>query len=136
VFIHERPVHFQDVDAARIVFFPTVLTYCHDAMAALFAALPGGYSGLVMDRGIGLPTVHVEVDFTAPLRFGDTARIELEVRRIGRSSCTFELRLSRLSDHVEVAKVTLICASTNLATLRAVPWPDDVRRILEGQLIP
>jgi 4-hydroxybenzoyl-CoA thioesterase len=136
MFAYERPVHFQDVDAARIVFFPTVLTYCHDAMAALFADLDGGYSGLVVGRGIGLPTVHVDVDFTAPLRFGDAAAIQLEVARIGKSSTTFHLSLARAGDAVLVANVRLICACTDLAALRAVAWPEDVRRILERHLIP
>jgi 4-hydroxybenzoyl-CoA thioesterase len=131
LFVYERAVHFEDVDAARIVFFPTVLAYCHEAMAALMAEIDGGYAALVVDRGIGLPTVHVHVDFTAPLRFGDQAKIELQVARIGARSCTFELALSRTRDKVAAAKVTLICACTDLTKLRSIPWPDDVRQILE-----
>jgi len=96
----------------------------------------GGYAALVVDRGIGLPTVHVDVDFTAPLRFGDVARIELEVARIGTSSCTFELRLSRAKDQVAVARVTLVSVCTDLTRLKSLAWPGDVRRILEGHMRP
>jgi 4-hydroxybenzoyl-CoA thioesterase len=135
VFIHEKPVLFEDVDAAHLVFFPRVLAYCHEAMAALMAELDGGYARLVVERHIGLPTVHVDVDFTAPLRFGDIARLALGVSRIGRSSCTFEIAISRVRDTVAVARVKLVCAATDLSTLRSIPLPEDVRRVLEGRLV-
>jgi 4-hydroxybenzoyl-CoA thioesterase len=135
LFVFERSVKFEDVDAARIVFFPRVLAYCHDAMAALMAPLLGGYAGLVTKRGLGLPTVHTEADFSAPLRFGDVARIELSVGRIGTSSTTLRFEISRAEDGVRVAQVSLVCACTDLAKLRAIPWPDDVRAILEPHVV-
>jgi 4-hydroxybenzoyl-CoA thioesterase len=134
LFVYERPVRFEEVDAAKIVFFPRVLAYCHDAMAGLMDGVPGGYANLVTGRGIGLPTVHVAADFSAPLRFGDVAHIELSVARIGKSSTTFGFLLARKVDRVAVAKVSLVCACTDLTRLRAIPWPDDVRGILEGHL--
>jgi 4-hydroxybenzoyl-CoA thioesterase len=135
VFLHRRPVRLEEVDAAGIVFFPRILGYCHDALAELLSALPCGYAALLMERGIGLPTVHVDVDFTAPLRFGDTAMIELNVARIGRTSATLDMRLSRARDDVAVAGVRLICACTQLAPLQSTEWPADVRRILEAHLV-
>lgn len=135
MFAYERPVRFEDVDAAHIVFFPRVLAYCHEAMAELMGELPGGYARLVVERRIGLPTVHVDVDFTAPLRFGDVAKITLEVSRLGRSSCTFAIRVSRVLDSAAVAKVQLVCAASDLSTLRSVALPEDVRRVLEAHLV-
>lgn len=135
MFAYERPVRFEDVDAAHIVFFPRVLAYCHEAMAELMAELAGGYARLVVERRIGLPTVHVEVDFTAPLRFGDVAKIELDVARIGRSSTTFAMRVSRVHDSAAVANVKLVCAASDLSTLRSVTLPEDVRRVLEAHLV-
>ncbi len=130
MFLYDRPVRFEEVDAARIVFFPRVLAYCHEAMAELMAALEGGYAGLINDRRLGLPTVRVEVDFTAPLRFGDVARIAVAVARLGRSSCTFEMNVSRAGDGTRVARVMLTCALTDLSALKAVPIPEDIRAIL------
>jgi 4-hydroxybenzoyl-CoA thioesterase len=135
MFLHQRPVRLEEVDAAGIVFFPRILGYCHDTLAELLSGLRGGYAALLMERGIGLPTVHVDVDFTAPLRFGDTAKIELTVARIGRSSATFDMSLSRARDDVAAARVRLICACTTLSTLRAIEWPADVRQILEACLV-
>ena len=130
MFVHDRPVRFEDVDAAGIVFFARFFGYCHEAMEALLAAVPGGYAGLVLDRKLGFPAVHVEADFSAPLRFGDVARIELTVERLGKTSCSFRNRFARRADGAKVASILHVCAVSDLTALRAVPIPDDVRAVL------
>jgi 4-hydroxybenzoyl-CoA thioesterase len=134
VFLHERAIRFEEVDAAHIVFFPRFLAYCHEAMEAMLAPLPGGYARLVLDRKIGLPAVHVEMDFTEPLRFGDVACIAVTVERLGKSSCTFRYDLSRKADGAKIASVQHVCAVSDLVTLRAVPIPEDVREVLSAHL--
>lgn len=125
-----RPVRFEDVDAAGIVFFARFLTYGHEAMESLLAGLEGGYVHLINGRRIGMPAVHVECDFRAPLRFGDVARIEVTVPRISTRSCTYHYHFVRDADGVDVAGVTHVCAVTDLTTFKAVPVPDDVRLLL------
>lgn len=129
-FRFERPVRFSDVDAARIVFFARYLEYCHDALEALFAELPGGYAHLTTSRDTGVPSVRVEVDYRAPLRWGDVAVIEVTVERVGTSSVVFCHALSRKADGVAVATVRQVVVTARLSELRAVPVPDDVRALL------
>jgi 4-hydroxybenzoyl-CoA thioesterase len=115
VFRYERPVRFEDVDAAQIVFFPRFFNYCHEAMEALFSPLDGGYVKLVTERKIGLPAVHVDADFHAPLRYGDLAQIDVTVTRIGTTSCTFQYDVHRARDGAHVARVTHTCVVSALA---------------------
>ena len=131
-FVYERKVRFEDVDAATIVFFPRVLAYCHEAMAELVDRHAGGYSSWVVERRIGLPTVHLEVDFTSPLRFGDVARVAVDVERLGTSSCTFAMTVSRAADGAPVAKVKLVTVATDLSAMRSLPFPAPLRRALEA----
>jgi 4-hydroxybenzoyl-CoA thioesterase len=130
VFVFERHVRFDEVDAAQILFFARFFNYAHDAMEAFFGQLPGGYVHLINDRKIGLPAVHVESDFKSPLRFGDVARIEVVVLRIGRSSCSFQHTMSRTRDGASVAVVNHVCAAVDLTTMKSVPLPDDMRALL------
>ncbi len=104
--VYERPVRFEEVDAAQIVFFPRFLSYCHEAMEGLFEGIDGGYVHLIRDRKIGVPAVHVDCDFKHPLRYGDVARIEATVEKLGRTSVHFRYRMARASDGVPVAAVT------------------------------
>src|ERR1700690_134917 len=127
MFVYERAVRFEEVDAARIVFFARFLNYAHEAMEALLAGLDGGYVRLVNDRRLGLPAVHVSCDFRSPLRFGDVARIQTCATRIGNKSVTFRYDFFRKSDGADVATVEHVCAVTDIDAMRAVPVPDDVR---------
>lgn len=131
-FRYERPVRFAEVDAARIVYFARYLDYCHDALEAFFNQLPGGYAHLTMVRDIGVPSVRVEVDYRAPLRYGDVASVDLSIERIGTKSITFVHTLSRKSDGVVVATVRQVVVTARLSVLGAVPIPDDVRALLES----
>ena len=134
MFIYERPVRFEDVDAANIVFFSRFLNYCHEAMEALLAPIQGGYAGLVIDRRLGLPAVRVEADFKSPLRFGDVALIGVVVEHIGNSSCTFRYEFTRAKGAVPVAVVRHIVVLSDLTVLRSARIPDDVRAVLEANL--
>ena len=134
MYVFERAVRFEDVDAAGIVFFPRFLSYCHEAMEALCATLDGGYAGLVVDRKIGMPAVHVEVDFISPLRFGDTVRIEVVVEQIGRTSATFRYALSNPKSGAAVAVVRHVVVVSDLRALAKLPIPNDVRALLEQHL--
>ena len=133
--IYERAVHFEEVDAAQILFFARFLGYCHEAMEALFAPLEGGYAHLVTKRKIGLPAVHVEIDFRSPLRYGESVRIGVEVTKIGTKSCTLHYVGNRLSDGGCIAEVTHTCVLSDLVALRGIPIPADVRAILEAHLV-
>lgn len=135
MFRYERPVRFAEVDAARIVFFARFLDYCHDALEALFAALPGGYPHLTMVRGVGVPTVHVETDFRSPLRYGDVAVIETVVTRLGTKSVTFRHQFRRAADGVACAVVTQVVVTASLADLTGIPVPDDVRALLAPHVV-
>lgn len=131
MFLYERAVRFEEVDAAQIVFFARFLHYAHEGMEALLGGLDGGYVRLVMERRIGMPAVSVTCDFRSPLRFGDVALVEVRVARIGNKSVTFRYDFIRKKDGVNAATVEHVCAVTDLDAMRAVPVPDDVRALLE-----
>jgi 4-hydroxybenzoyl-CoA thioesterase len=134
VFRYERPVRFAEVDAARMLFFGRFCDYCHDAVEALFEGIDGGYPRLITARDVGVPTVHIEIDFKAPLRYGDVAVIELEVLRIGNRSITFRHTLRRKSDEVVSAVARHVVVASKISEIASVPIPDDMRALLSRHL--
>lgn len=131
----QRAVRFEEVDAARIVFFARYLGYGHEAMEAFFGALEGGYHGLVDGRGIGFPAVHVDATYEAPLRFGDTVTIRVDVTKLGTTSCTFRYVFVR-QDGVRAATLLHTCVCCELAGQpKKIPFPPDVRARLEAYLV-
>lgn len=133
--VYERPVRFEDVDAANIVFFARFLGYAHEAMEHFFADVEGSYVGLITKRRVGLPAVHVDIDFRAPLRYGDVVRIETSCEKLGNKSAVLLYRMFRRADGELSATIRHTVVTTNLDTLTSCPMPADVRRQLEAHLV-
>ena len=133
--IYERPVRFEEVDAAGILFFGRFLNYCHEAMERFFDGVDGGYVGLITQRKIGFPAVHVDATWKAPLRYGDSARIEVSTTNVGTTSCTFRYAIVRVADSAAIATIDHVIVATDLATMSKVPLPGDCRALLEAHRI-
>jgi 4-hydroxybenzoyl-CoA thioesterase len=134
MFRFRRAVRFAEVDAARLVFFARFLDYCHDALEAMFAGLPGGYPRLTMVEDVGIPTVRVGARFQAPLRYGDVALFETEVVRIGRTSVEVRHTVRREADGEVCAVIEQVFVTSRLSTLTPVPVPPHVRVLLEAHI--
>jgi 4-hydroxybenzoyl-CoA thioesterase len=139
VIVFDRSVKFEEVDAANIVFFARFVTYAHEAMEHFFGGLPGGYAGLILERRVGFPAVHVEITFTAPARYGDVLRIETRVARIGNRSAVLWYRMHHAGSGPEtlgrlVCELKHTIVTTDLRTLTSCDMPDDVRRLLAQHL--
>jgi 4-hydroxybenzoyl-CoA thioesterase len=127
-------VRFADCDPAGIVFYPRYLEMFNDLVEEWFREeLHWSFAELVTNRGWGLPTVHLEVDFVAPSRFDEMLSAALAVRNLGTSAMSLDilLRSPQTGDRVR-GKVVLVLIDR--AVYRPIPWPSDLRaRILEFQ---
>jgi 4-hydroxybenzoyl-CoA thioesterase len=125
-FVRTRKVRFADCDPAGIVFFPQYLVMVNELHEKWFdEALHVPYSELIGPRRTGMPTVRLEVDFTAVSRHGDLLREELSIARLGRSSIDLRIELYGGDELRLRARQVLVC--TDLHTHRPKPLPEDVR---------
>ncbi len=127
---YTRAIRFEDIDAAGVIFFANYLRYCHEAMEAFFGELEGGYPHLILERKLGFPSVHVEVNYRRPLRYGDSTLINLDVLSWGESSIRFRYAFSRVSDALPVANVEQVVVTTDLSTFAKLPIPQDIQRLV------
>jgi YbgC/YbaW family acyl-CoA thioester hydrolase len=132
--LYDRPVRFEEVDAAGLAFFAHFFHWCHEAMERFFDGVPGGYVGLIMRRRIGFPGVHLHSEWKTPLRYGDVARVELSVVAVGTTSCTFRYVITRGSDGAHVAAIEQVVVATDLNRLVKMKLPDDCRALIEAHL--
>lgn len=127
-------MRFEEVDAARIVFFGRYMNYAHEAM-----------EGLVARRR--LPTadprardwqaaVDVHVKYSAPLRYGDELRVLVTTAHLGRRSATLRYRFVRASDGVQTAELTHTVVTSDLRALASIDMPADVRATFEAHTEP
>jgi len=136
VIVLERAIKFEEVDAAAIVFFARFVNYAHEAMEHFFSSLAGGYAGLIIERRIGFPAVHLDVSFAAPARYGDALRIETRVARLGNRSVVFHYRMLNAASGALVAELRHTVVTSDLRTVTSCDMPADVRALLTEHLDP
>lgn len=125
------PVRFSDIDHAGIVYYPRYFHLFHVAFEELWRARVGSraYAELIDRDRVGFPAVKAECDFHAPLKFGDTASVEVTIVRLGTKSITFRYRVRR-DDATLCAEGRVTCAVVDLARFVAVPIPERVVTLL------
>jgi 4-hydroxybenzoyl-CoA thioesterase len=130
IFETPRIVRFADCDPAGIVFFPRYLEMLNTFVEQWFdEGLKIPYADLIGVRRAGLPTVRLEVDFTAISRHGETLMQRLAVEKLGRSSLTVRHELLGGGELRLRARQVLVC--TSLVTHKAQPLPEDIRQAIE-----
>lgn len=129
-FVSTRTVRFADCDPAGIVFFPQYLVMLNTLVEQWFdEGLRIPYASVLGSRRIGLPTVRLEVDFSAISRHGDALTLSLAVEKLGRSSLILRHRVHGGDELRLRAQQVLVC--TSLDTHRPQPLPDDIRNAIE-----
>jgi 4-hydroxybenzoyl-CoA thioesterase len=136
-FQYALPVRFADVDHAGIVYYPRFFHYFHVAFEELWRARigPQAYSELIDRDRVGFPAVEASCTFTAPLRFGDTAEIDVSIPRLGTKSITFRYLVHRAPERALCADGRVTCAVVDLARFVAVPIPERVRDMLRDLVV-
>ena len=128
-------VGFGDVDAAAIVFYPRYFVFLNTAIEQWFAQkLRVPFATFHIERKLGVPTVHLDVDFRSPFRLGDTVDIKLAITKVGSSSVALEFGFFSGSTLRLSGKVVLVCMS--LASGKAVSWPADVKARMKVSTVP
>jgi 4-hydroxybenzoyl-CoA thioesterase len=136
MFSYAKPVRFADIDHAGIVYYPRFFHYFHLAFEELWRARigPQAYSEIIDRDRVGFPAVRAECDFKAPLKFGDTAEIEVTIPRLGTKSITFRYRIYRAAapgnSRTLCAEGQVVCAVVDLARFVAVAIPEHVEHML------
>jgi 4-hydroxybenzoyl-CoA thioesterase len=126
-FRRERLIRFSDCDPAGIVFYPQYFVMFNGLVEDWISDELGiGYTALVIERRIGLPTVHLEADFSAVSRMGDRVALTLAVERLGETSLTLALRCTGVDGDPRMAMRQVLVA-TSLENHRATAIPADLR---------
>lgn len=81
-FTYLRTVHFQDTDAAGVVYFANVLAICHEAYEASLAASGINLKAFFSNPEVAFPIIHASVDFYRPMFAGDRLMIQLTPKQV------------------------------------------------------
>jgi 4-hydroxybenzoyl-CoA thioesterase len=130
-FRREVLIRFAHCDMAGIVFYPRYLEIFNDLVEDWFRlGLSFGFSEMHRAQRMGIPTVHLEVDFVAPSGVGDVLEALLTVRETRRTSMTLRIDLNGPEGAPRVrGKVVLVFL--DLESRKPIVIPDFLRPRIE-----
>ena len=134
-FRSQLKVRFGDIDHAGIVYYPRFLHYFHVALEEFFGQELGiDYPVLIDQHHIGLPTVHLETDFSRPLRYGDSIDVEVRAINFGKTSITFGYRVFKNGESEPRITGHNITVCLDMDTFQKIKIPDWLRQRLKKQI--
>jgi len=125
-FKKNKMIRWSYCDPAGIVFFPRYAELCNEIIEDLFCeALDVNLWTLTQELRLGIPFVHLDMDFLAPSAFNEILEFELSITAMGRSSLTFYI-IARCGQE-ERLRATLKVAMISMDTRRAIEIDDKWR---------
>jgi 4-hydroxybenzoyl-CoA thioesterase len=118
-------VRFCDLDPAGIAYYPNLVNFLHVAFEDFFAGHVGRPYPEVFREGVGFPTVKVEMEYLAPVHYGDRVEVSVGVEKVGRSSVSFRYE-GRVEDK-PVFRARNTAVVVDMRTFKPMPVPDPLR---------
>ncbi len=123
-----RRVDYPMLDGANIAYFPRIFDLAHRFFEEAWEPMCGvSYPTMINERNIGFPVVHVETDFEAPLRYGDTVHATLSIEKVGTTSCTWYYEFHN-QHGAALWRSTQVTVCVSMDSLKPMTIPDDLRQ--------
>ncbi|MGE4061769.1 MAG: tol-pal system-associated acyl-CoA thioesterase [Rhodospirillaceae bacterium] len=130
--LHVLPirVYYEDTDAAGVVYHSNYLRFAERARTEMLRAI-GIELGQVQANDNLVFVVHKgEITWRRPARLDDALTVETALTRMGRASVTLRQIIRRGAE--DIVHFTVDVACMDLASARATPVPDHLRRKFEA----
>jgi acyl-CoA thioester hydrolase len=124
MFVHREAVRFRDLDPMGHVNNAVFLTYIESARAAFLQHL-GAVKTL---EDLAIIVARIEIDFRAPVRFGDEVEVSVRVSRFGEKS--FDLEHELRVEGTVVAEAKSVLVTYDYERREPVAIPDEWREKL------
>lgn len=125
-------VRFGDLDAAGIAYYPNLVNYLHESFEDFFEGHVGRPYPEVYGEGIGFPTVKVEMEFLAPVHYGDRVDVTVIVERVGRTSV--QIRYEGAVKGRPVFQARNVAVVVDMRSFRPIQIPPWLRERFEAAM--
>lgn len=130
MFQRTTSVYLQSTDATGVIYFTELQRFAIETFEEYLQSKQHHLGKLIAESSYLMPIVHVEADYSAPIRVGDVLTITLEVARQGTSSFTLEYRLRHKQTQVEAGRVQIVHVTVSKETCTTIPLPEELQKLL------
>lgn len=131
-FGHPTEIRFQDVDGAAIVFYSRFFEYFHDAYAAFLRHHGISLAESVRSGDWLAPLRSAEAQYVHPLKFGDSAVVEIVRARIGETSLRVGYRIVLAGTETVCTIGQTLHVMVSRETFRPIRVPENIRAAFAG----
>ena len=129
-----RRIEFADTDLAGIAHFSRFYVFMeqaeHEFLRSLGLTVHGGTDAA--GNVIGWPRRAASCTFSKPARFEDEIDLHLIVRRVGRTSITYDCLFSKGEEQIARGELTAACCRCNPGErMQAIAIPPDIAAKIE-----
>lgn len=135
LYTSEHRIRFSECDPAGIVFYPQYFIMFNDLLEQwIDSMVPEGFSSVIAQKKVGMPTVNLQADFRSISKMGDDVVLSIGVKKIG--SRSLQLRLQCVGkDGVLRMEVQQVIVTTSLVTHQAIEIPEFLRDPMQAYLL-
>ncbi|MCB9831773.1 MAG: acyl-CoA thioesterase [Planctomycetes bacterium] len=131
----QRSISFGEVDWARILYYPRLFNFCHEAFEAFMEEVLGmPYVDFLAIEKLGFPTVHLEADYLEPFPYGTTMHLEVLIKRVGGKSMELEYLARAAVPGPVRARARITNVLVGMEDFDPRPIPVWIRERLEARL--
>lgn len=129
----DKLIRFHHCDPAGIVFYPQYFVLFNELVEDWFnQGLGIDFARFHVEDGLGVPMGSISCRFLSPSKVGETLRLSLSIKRIGKSSLELYVVGSSSGETRVQANLTVVLAS--LVNRHSVPISGELREKLERYL--
>ena len=127
-FFHPITVRFADLDPQGHVNNAVYLTYLESARLGYYEKVG------IWQREVGMKTgmvvAHIDIDYLAPIFFGQDIQVGVKLARLGQKSFTLVFVIETVPGEVPLARGTSVMVTFDSTTGKSIPIPPDWREKL------
>ncbi|HOE70046.1 MAG TPA: thioesterase family protein [Brevefilum sp.] len=124
-YYHPINVRFADLDPQAHVNNTIYLTYLESARLGYYQQAGIWSPNRAMHTGMFV--AHIDIDYLAPIFFGQALRVGLRMTRLGNKSFTLTFQIETTPEHNPLARGTCVMVTYDPQTGKSIPLPDDWR---------
>lgn len=129
IFHTKKTLTFKEADPAGIMFFGNIFGFAHDAFEEFIVSAGYTYQEWFGQRDLIIPIRHTDSNYLAPLKPGETYKIEVTVARIGETS--FQMKYVFTQNERSHAVVTMVHSVVDKKTMQKAALPSLLKARLE-----
>lgn len=120
-----------DTDCAGVLYHGALFRILNDCFEAFLESRGVSLRMIFLEKNYILPVVHVEADYSKPIRLGDQLTIQLQVGRPGNSSLFLEYSLLNSSSEL-AASARVVHVSVSKESGKAIALPDEIKVLVKA----